>query len=66
MCYEEKHSKAKGERDAILAKEVLENFCIILQIYVTTKQFEIWEFLSPVCFELWASFPTPQVNTDLY
>ena len=40
MCYEEKHSKAKGERDAILAKEVLENFCIILQIYVT-KQFEI-------------------------
>ena len=28
-------------RDAILAKEVLENFCIILQIYVTAKQFVI-------------------------
>ena len=33
MCYEENIARQRERaRDAILAKEVLENFCIILQI----------------------------------
>lgn len=41
MSYEEKQARQRERaRDAILAKEVLENFHINFQTYVTAKQFE--------------------------
>lgn len=66
MSYEEKQARQRERaRDAILAKEVLENFHINFQTYVTAKQFETWEFISCLFWSLCTS-PLPQVQLDLF